>query len=432
MTATAQAGRASPRALAAWCFYDWANSAFPTVVETFVFSAYFAQAVAPDMETGTALWGYALAIAGIVVALAAPVLGAVADRSGRRKPWLFVFTVMLALSAGLLWFAKPSPDYVLWTLVCFAVGTIAFEFCMTFYNAMLPDLAPENRMGRLSGWGWGTGYAGGLLALVAVLALLKADPPPFGLDAAAQEPVRAAALIVAAWITVFALPMFLWTPDRRATGEPLRRAVVDGTRQLLRTLRGIRRHGQIARFLVARMFYIDGLNTVFAFGSIYAAGSFGMELTEILTFGIAINVTAGLGAAAFAWIDDWIGPKRTILIALAGLIAFGAALLVVESKLAFWVLGLGLGLFFGPAQAASRSMMARLAPPGQEAEMFGLYAFTGRATAFLGPLLLGWATFAFHSQRAGMATALGLVVLGLVLLLPVRDPAVNAGSAESR
>jgi MFS transporter, UMF1 family len=422
MTHTVGAGRASPKALVGWCFYDWANSSFPTIVETFVFSTYFAKAVAPDIETGTALWGYALALAGITVALAAPFVGAIADRCGGRKPFLAAFTVILSLCAAGLWFAKPSPDYVVWTLACFAIGTVAFEFGMTFYNAMLPGLAESKYLGRLSGWGWGTGYAGGLLALATVLLLIKSNPPFFGLDAVSQEPVRAAGLVVAAWVVVFALPLFLWTPDRRATGEPLGRAMRDGARHLFSTLRGIRQHKQIARFLFARMIYMDGLNTVFAFGSIYAAGSFGMSFEEILAFGIAINVTAGLGAAGFAWIDDWIGPKRTIVLALLGLIGFGAALLLVESKAAFFVLGLFLGLFFGPAQAASRSLMAHMSPPGQEAEMFGLYAFTGRATAFVGPLLFGWATIVLESQRAGMATALGLVILGLLLLLPVRAP----------
>ncbi len=422
MTRASGAGRASPKALVGWCFYDWANSAFPTIVETFVFSTYFAKAVAPDIETGTAQWGYALALAGITVALAAPFIGAIADRCGGRKPFLAVFTAILALCAAGLWFAKPSPDYVLWTLACFAIGTVAFEFGMTFYNAMLPGLADSKHLGRLSGWGWGMGYAGGLFALATVLLLIKADPPPFGLDAATQEPVRAAGLVVAAWLVIFSLPLFLWTPDRRATGEPFGRAMRDGVLHLFSTLRGIRQHKEIARFLFARMIYMDGLNTVFAFGSIYAAGSFGMSFEEILAFGIAINVTAGLGAAGFAWIDDWIGPKRTIVLALIGLIGFGAALLLVESKTSFFVLGVFLGLFFGPAQAASRSLMAHMSPPGQEAEMFGLYAFTGRATAFIGPLLFGWATIALESQRAGMATALALVILGLLLLLPLRAP----------
>ncbi|MFQ5939507.1 MAG: MFS transporter, partial [Alphaproteobacteria bacterium] len=172
----------------------------------------------------------------------------------------------------------------------------------------------------------------------------------------------------------------------------------------------------------ARMIYTDGLNTLFAFGGIYAAGTFGMSFGEVIEFGIALNVTAGLGAIAFAWIDDWIGAKRTVLIALAGIIACGAILLSIDSKAWFWVFALVLGSFFGPAQAASRSLMARLVPPGMETEMFGLYAFTGKVTAFVGPAVLGWATLAFDSQRAGMATILPFLLVGAALLLTVREP----------
>jgi UMF1 family MFS transporter len=194
-----------------------------------------------------------------------------------------------------------------------------------------------------------------------------------------------------------------------------------GLAQLVETARRIRQYGNIARFLIARLLYIDGLDTLFAFGGIYAAGSFGMTTAEIITFGIAINVTAGLGAAAFAWVDDAIGAKRTILIALVGLVAFGTPLLFAEGKFWFWALALPLGIFFGPAQAASRSLMARLAPPQLSAEMFGLFALSGRATAFLGPAALAWATLAFDSQRAGMATVLIFIVAGFVLLIPVRE-----------
>jgi UMF1 family MFS transporter len=196
----------------------------------------------------------------------------------------------------------------------------------------------------------------------------------------------------------------------------------NGLVTLVNTLCNIRRYAQTARFLLARMIYIDGLNTLFAFGGIYAAGTFGMALEEVILFGIAINVTAGIGAACFAWLDDNIGPKRTILIALGGLIWFGGALLLASGKVWFWALALPLGLFVGPAQAASRSFMARLAPPHMRAEMFGLFAFSGKVTAFLGPLFLAWATLAFDSQRAGMATIIVFLAVGFVLLLPLRDP----------
>jgi UMF1 family MFS transporter len=294
---------------------------------------------------------------------------------------------------------------------------------MVFYNAMLPDIAPAGYLGRLSGWAWGLGYGGGLTCLViALFGFVQTETPWFGLDKDAAEHVRATCLLVALWMWAFSLPLFLFTPDRKATGMPLRLAVRVGLQTLLDTLRHLSSYAVIVRFLIARMVYTDGLNTLFIFGGIYAAGTIGMDFAEIIRFGIAMNITAGLGAVAFAWVDDWIGAKRTLVIALVALIVLGSAILAVESKTAFWVLGLAVGVFLGPAQAASRSMMARLAPADMQTEMFGLYALTGKATAFLGPALFGWATLTFDSQRAGMAIIIVFLAAGLVLLLPVRDP----------
>ncbi|MGH6952787.1 MAG: MFS transporter [Alphaproteobacteria bacterium] len=415
--------RGSHAGLAAWCLYDWANSAFPTVVETFIFAAYFARSVASNPERGTADWGYALAGAGLVVALASPILGAIADQAGRRKPWLALFTALAIVAAALLWFTRPAPEWAPWALAFFALGTVGFELATVFYNAMLPDLAPKGYMGRLSGWGWSLGYAGGLACLVtALLGFIEADPPPFGLDRGEAEHVRATTLLVAAWMAVFTLPILFLTPDRPASAIGLRRALAAGLGTLLGTLANVRRYREVARFLIARMVYTDGLNTLFAFGGIYAAGTLGMDVGEIILFGIALNVASGGGAALFAWIDDWIGPKRTIIIALAAITVLSVLVLVVESKAQFWALALPLGIFFGPAQAASRSLMARLAPAGMEAEMFGLYAFTGKATAFVGPALLGWVTIEAGSQRWGMATIPLFFVAGLALMLAVKEP----------
>ncbi|MBT3886571.1 MAG: MFS transporter, partial [Rhodospirillaceae bacterium] len=195
----------------------------------------------------------------------------------------------------------------------------------------------------------------------------------------------------------------------------------DGIRQLIATLRQVRRHGDIARFLLARLFYNDGLVTLFAVGGIYAKTTFGMTTAEVLQFGVAINVTAGMGAAAFAWIDDWIGSKRTILISLAGLIVVAAGVLSAETTLAFLIWGSALGIFVGPVQAASRSMMAHLAPQGLETEMFGLFAFSGKATAFIGPLVFAAVTALTASQRWGMATILVFFAAGGALLFTVTD-----------
>ena len=402
----------------AWCVYDWANSAFPTVIVTFVFSAYFATAVAADKAAGTAQWSRALAISGLLIALLSPVLGAIADRSGRRKPSLAMGSAITITGAALLWFVRPEPDYVLYALIVFAIANIAFEISQVFYNAMLPTITPKERLGRLSGWGWGLGYAGGLSCLViSLFAFVQGDPPLLGLDKASAEHVRVIGPMVAIWFAVFCIPLFLFVPEAPLAGLRPAVAAREGIATLIATLKRVRDYRQVAWFLLARVFYVDGMNTMFAFGGIYAAGTFGMTIVEIIQFGIALNISAGLGAAGFAWLDDRMGAKKTIAIALTGLIALGIALLLVETKMWFWIIGVPLGLFMGPAQASSRSLMARIAPAELRTEMFGLFAFSGKATAFMGPVILGVVTVAMDSQRAGMATIVIFLTVGLAILL---------------
>ena len=357
------------------------------------------------------------------MAVVGPILGAVADHSGPRKPWLFVFTAFCVVASAALWTVTPDASSITRGLVLVGAAIFAFEMGMVFYNAMLPDLAPAGRLGRWSGWGWGLGYAGGLACLgVTLVGFVQAESPWFGLDKDAAEHLRATGPLVALWMAVFALPLFLLTPDRPASGVTLTEAVRRGLGSLAATLRRVREHGQIARFLVARMLYTDGLNTLFAFGGIYAAGSFGLSFEELIVFGIAMNLTAGIGATAFAWADDLWGAKRVILISVVALSLLGGALVVVEGKALFWVFGLPLGIFVGPAQSASRSLMARMAPPDLTTEMFGLYAFSGKATAFLGPALLAFVTEATGSQRLGMATIIVFFLGGLALLRGVTEP----------
>jgi len=417
-------GRKTPaRGLLGWCLYDWANSAFPTVITTFVFAAYFTEAVARDTVTGTAQWGVAISSAGLAVAVMGPILGAIADHGGRRKPWVLAFTALCVIASALLWMVRPDASNVVLALTLVAVATVCFEMGTVFYNAMLPDLVARDRIGRLSGWGWGLGYAGGLACLGLVLvALVQAETPVFGLDKDQAEHLRATGPLVAMWFAVFAVPFVLWTPDRPASGLTLGEAARRGVRTLVATIKKVRDFAHIVRFLIAHVMYHEGLDTLFAFGGIYAAGTFGMDFEELIVFGIAINVTAGLGAFAFAWVDDWIGPKRTIMIALVGLASLGTALLLVEEKTMFWAFALPLGIFVGPLQSASRSMMARLAPSEMMAEMFGLYALSGKSAAFVGPAVLALMTTAFASQRAGMATILVFFALGFALIMTVPDP----------
>ena len=415
---------ARPRALWSWAVFDWANNGFATVILTFVFSPYFAQMVAQTPTQGTTLWGYALAASGLTIALASPVAGAVADRRGRLKPWLGAATAVCIAATALLWTVRPEPGDAARALVLIVVGNVAFHLALVFYDSQLAHLVPRQKVGRWSGWAWGLGYGGGLSCLGASLVLfVQAENPLITLDTAAAEHIRIIGPFVALWFAVFSVPLFVFVPDQPETGAPILRAAREGLRQLADTFREVRRsHANVLRFLIARILYNDGLNTLFAFGGIYAAGTFGMSVAEVLVFGIAINLSAGLGAALFGWVDDRIGPWRTILIGLAGLLVFGIPLLLVQSQTGLWAFALPLGLFVGPVQAGSRSLMVRLAPPGMVSETFGFYQASGKITSFLGPAIVGAVTGLTGSQRIGLAPILAFVIAGGLILLTVREP----------
>lgn len=408
------------RILASWAIYDWGMSAFSTVVTTFIFAAYFTRKIAPNEIIGTRDWGYAIALAGIIIVLLSPLCGAIADSRGKRKPWLALFTLFVIIGAALLWFAKPHPNYIHIALFAVIVGTIGIEISQVFYNALLPLIAPPNYLGRISGWGWGTGYAGGLTALITCLVFFVNSPPAALADNFAY--VRICGPLVAVWIVIFSLPLFLFVPDYPANKPNAQAAIIVGLKELWQTLKTLPKQRNVFLYLIARMFYLDGLNTVFAFAGIYAAGTFGMSIAQVIKLGIATNITAGLGAALFAWLDDYIGAKTTILIALCALLILGTSIVLVTSVTLFWVLAVTLSLFFGPVQAASRSFLARLVPKEKITEMFGLYALSGKVTAFLGPWLVGSVTLYYQSQRAGIASVLSLFVIGAFLLTFVKSP----------
>lgn len=407
------------RAALSWALYDWANSPFATLIVTFVFPAYFAAAVVGDQVEGQAQWGLAMGLSGLAVALSAPIVGAVADVGGRRKPWLLGFTLLCALASSALWWVRPEASAVALAIPLVVLANWSFETAGVFYNAMLSDVAAPARLGRVSGWAWGLGYGGGLAALVLVLAgLVLPDQPWLGIPKTDAANVRACGPLVGLWLLLFSLPLFLWTPDApapAAAGGRVRAALAS----LGRSLAEVARMGAVGRFLLAHMLYADGLATLFAMGGVYVAGVYGFSLQEVMLFGILLNVTAGIGAAGFAWLDDWLGSRATILMALFGLLLAGAGVLLADSRTLVWALGGALGLFVGPAQAAGRTYLTRLAPPERRTELFGLFALSGKATAFLGPLGVGAATAAFDSQRAGMAVILVLFLAGGVVLMGI-------------
>jgi UMF1 family MFS transporter len=408
------------RAVWSWALYDFANSPFTTLVVTFVYAAYFTRAIAPDEISGTTLWSRGVTITALTVALLSPLAGALADRGGYRKLFLLLSTVICV--GGTLALYPVLPGDTTRALVFFVIANIAFEMGMVFYNAFLPDIAPRHRIGRISGFGWALGYVGGLLALVlALVALVLPEQPWLGISKEAGENIRATNLMVAVWFAVFSLPIFLWVKEdksRITRGGSILRASFG---QLASTFREVRGYRQVVRFLVARMIYNDALVTVFAFGGIYAAGTFGFTQSEIIVFGIVLNLTAGLGAWVMGNLDDRLGGKKTLLISIVGLSVASLLAVVSPNKVLFWVAGIVIGIFAGPNQAASRSLMGRFVPPEKENEFYGFFAFSGKATAFVGPFLLGSLTRLFDSQRAGVSCVIVLFVLGGLLLLSVDE-----------
>lgn len=409
------------RKIWAWALYDFANSSFTTLVVTFVYAAYFTQAIAPDPISGTTLWSRAVTASGLVVAFLSPYLGALADQGGYRKRLLLAVTVLCVLCTAALYF--PQSGQVRAALALFIIANVAFELSNVFYNAFLPDIALPERIGRVSGYGWALGYVGGLLCLViALVALIQPEEPLLGFSREGQANVRATNLLVALWYGLFSLPLFLWVPELRAIARVevwtiFRKA----TRQLVQTYREVRRYRQVVRLLLARLLYNDGLLTIFSFGGIYAAGTFGFAVDELIAFGIVINVAAALGAWLFGFVDDWLGGKRTLMISLVGLSAASLLAVLTTSRTLFWMAALLIGICAGPNQSASRSLLGRFTPLHKRNEFYGFFAFSGKATAFLGPLLLGLFTDWAGSQRVGVSSVLLFFLAGMLLLIFVDE-----------
>ena len=410
----------SKRAVWSWAMFDFANSPFTTLVITFVYATYFVDVIVADSNRGTVLWSRAITISAVIIALLSPVLGAVADRGGFRKRFVILFSLICIAGTCALYFVQPGE--VLEALLFVVIANVAFEFAIVFYNAFLPDIAPPERVGRVSGIAWGLGFFGGLLSLVvALVALVFPEQPWFGFTTEGGENIRATNLLVAAWFVVFSIPMLIWVKEDKSRVSPAGQVVSDSIRQLRSTFVEIRRYRQVVRFLIARLVYNDALVTVFAFGGIYAVGTFGFSVQDALIFGIVVNLAAGIGATAAGYLDDHIGAKKTIVISLLGLMAGSTLALLAREEALFWLAGVLIGIFSGPSQASSRSLMARFVPHELENEFFGFFAMSGKLTTFAGPALLGLLTDFSGSQRVGFSVVLVFFVVGMVLLLNVDE-----------
>lgn len=445
---------ASPLARFSWAMFDWSNQPFFTIITTFIFAPYFSTIVVGDAIRGQSLWGYTQSVSGLIIALGSPFLGAMADASGRRKPWILAFQLLVMLGCAMLWWAAPGRDHLIgFIMIAVVIATIGAEFSIIFNNALLPTLVAPERLGRLSGLGWGMGYTGGLVSLFAVLIVSRPEligivPPEgqalFGLDRATYAAERMTGPASAIWLALFVLPMFLFTPDTPHRGRSAVQAARHGARQLLHTLRALRRYRNPATFLLAFMLYNDGLNAVIAFGGIYAAGNFNWSTTELGLFGIIITIFATIGSFTGGWLDDRLGSRLTILVSIVGVMVAtlgiisvnadhvlffvavapqvdGDGLFAASPEQVFLLFSILLGIFMGPMQAASRTMTGRLAPPSMVGEFYGLFALSGKATAFMAPLAIAIFTEIFASQRAAGAVVLVFLLVGFVLLLRVRE-----------
>lgn len=454
MIRTPQPVQISRLSILGWVLFDWACQPYFTLIMTFIYAPYFASAVAGDPVRGQSLWGFATAAAGIFIACTSPVLGAVADATGRRKPWIAAFGLLIVIGASMLWIGKPhDPSTVVPVLVAFAIGSIGVEFATVFNNTMMPLLVPREKIGSLSGAGWAMGYVGGMISLFFSLAFLASDPgtgktllglsPVFGLDAAMREGDRATGPLTAAWFAVFVLPLFLFTPDGMP-GKKLLPAIGHGIRSLQETFREARRHRDLGFFLIANMIYTDGLLALFAFGGIYGAGTLGWGTMQLGIFGILLTITGTIGAYAGGKLDDKIGAKAVVLGSLAILIVSCIAILSVSRDSILFVipaappqpgaglfaslperfylfLGALIGVVAGPTQAASRTLLVRLSPQDKLAQFFGLFALSGKLTSFAGPFLVATVTAVTASQRAGISVLVAFFAIGALLLARTRS-----------
>lgn len=410
----------------AWALYDWANSAFTTLILTFVFGTYFTRSVASDPTGGASQWSYAIALSGFFLLFLGPVCGAIADHTGRLKSWILAGGVLCLAGTAMLFFGVPQSDAetIFIVLLGLVIANIGFELAIVFYNSLLSNVAAPSQLGRVSSYGWALGYAGGLCSLVCVLLLFigVAGLRPFiELPTDNALHIRSVAPFTVFWFAVFALPLFLFVPDSQPINVTTTEALKKGLVSLKAGFANLLIDKPWRNFLIGSAFYRDGLNTLFAMGGIYAAQKYNLETSDILLFGIGMNVTAGAGAYAASFIEDRAGSFRVVRFSLVGLLLAGVFVLFAQNQVQFFIAALSLGFFVGPVQSASRTIVTRLSTPDVIAENYGFYALTGRAAAFLGPFCYALATDLLHDQAAGLATILIFWMLGFAFIYKLND-----------
>ena len=405
----------------AWALWDWAEQPYPTIIQTFIFATYITSEYFGDPHELSAQLGIASAIAGALVAVSAPVFGRRSDDAGNRKRWLLINSGILIAIMVATYFVGPNPSFLVFGLVLYALGSVVQETAFINYYAMLKQVTTPKNMGKVSGFAWGLGYVGGiLLLLVSLVGFVLPDNPWFGISTDNAENIRVLFLFAAAWMFVFTIPLALLVPEVPSNPSASKISILESYKSLFRQIVELKKRSPEAlKFLIASAVYRDGLAGVFTFGAILGSVAFGFSKTGVIFFGIAANIVAGLGAAIGGVLDDRIGTKRTIVGSLMGLVIAGLGVFAFAGvgPITYWIGGLALCLFVGPAQASSRTFVARFTPEGREGEIFGLYQTTGRAASFLSPTL--WTISLSLAAAAGIANTAIYGILGIVLVLIV-------------
>lgn len=413
------------RTVFAWSLWDWGSASFNAVVTTFVFTVYLTSGSFGEEADVSVKLGTTLAIAGVTIALLAPVLGRLTDVNGRRKQWMAINTAVVVACTALLVLVAPEEQYLILGLVLLAVGNVAFEFASVSYNSMLTQLATPATMGRVSGFGWGMGYLGGIVLLTILLVgFIFPDPGWFGVTSEGAWNIRLAMVLSAVWFAVFALPVFFAIPEVPADEASPVRGLFSGYRELFRSLRGLWHESkQTLFFLLASAVFRDGLAGVFTFAGVIAARSFGFDATTVIIFAIAANIISGIATILGGMFEDRFSAKGVMTASLVAMVT-GLVLVFVLAPLGpwvFWTFGLMSAVFVGPVQSASRSYLAKLIPPGREGEIFGLYATTGRAVSFLAPAAFTAAVALGGTSLFGILGIALVLLIGMILLLMVRE-----------
>jgi len=405
-----------------WALWDWAEQPYPTIMQTFIFPVYLTSAVAAGVKNADQQLGWATAIAGLLLALMAPVMGRRSDQNGRRKLWLLINTAILVVVTGASFFIEPKPEYFIFGLVLYGIGSVIQESAFINYYAMLKGVTTEKNIGKVSGLAWGLGYVGGIiLLLISLVGFVLPEHPLFGIVKENGLNIRTIFLFSAAWILIFTIPLLLFVPEIQKREGTKPESIIGSYRSLFRELGTLRRQApETFKFLISSAIYRDGLAGIFTFGAVLGTLSFGFNTTSIIFYGIGANIVAAIGASIGGWLDDKVGSRAVILGSLIGLIAGAMAVFFLRDlgPITFWVFGLLLTLFVGPAQASSRTFVARFTPHGREGEVFGLYQTTGRAVSFLSGTMWSLSiSFANLAIGSGENTIYG--IWGIVIILIV-------------